>query len=938
MAHLGLIAACLLLVSGAVLSWRGGVNALNDCPCSIWDNGQLTGTPLQYTGSSGQTFGVKIHADSPGYLKAVRFYKSFMSDDTTHTVHVWDTNGNSLASAVSSNESSVGWQEVQLPTGVPIAANTTYIISYYAPLNTHTYSLGEMTNQAGNGVLHADANGSVFASGDTFPNTTTTEDAATNFWVDAVFTPADSYTAPFTVTSSQPKDGAYGVTSNQPLSFTLGGPADAATVGGTVLLTDANSQPVSGVTSYDAGARVLSFTPAQPLTAGMAYTATVSNSLKDVYGTAITPFTTHFTVGSALSTDINQGLGGPVLIVTSSTQPYDKYLAEILRAEGITYFTVKDIAAMDATLLSQYKVLLLGESTLTTQQVTDLTSWVNNGGHLISMRPDKQLSGLLGLTDTATTASEGYLKVDASKPPGAGITTETMQYHTTADRYDAVSGTDSLATLYSDATTALTNPAVTSRVVGSGTAAAWTFDLPKSIALTHQGNPAWAGQDRDGNAPIRPNDLFNGSGGSDWLDLTKAHIPQADEQQRLLINMILTATQANNPLPRFWVLPHGHSAALIMEEDDHATTSGTRNVFAKLMALSDPKCSAADWECARGGSMLYTSSGFGPQQAVTANKLGFGVGVHVSTGCNDYTSLANLQSAYSSDISSFQSKYTGLPPQRVSRTHCYVYSDWDSTPKVDVANGIRLNLNYEWYPPSWTGGNTGYLTGSGMTMRFTDSSGNLIDDYQGVTDLDYETDPTSASMNAVLDNTQNANQFYGAIGTHYDSSNDYDELLAAAARARNIPMVSAEQYITWKDALGSSAFTSLTSSASQLKFTVEVAQGGTGMQTMVPASTGNGSITSLKRDGSDVAYASRTVKGVDYVVFDAAPGIYQVQYGAVSFKSADINEDGVVDYLDFSNLASQYGQSGAGLGRSDINLDGKVDYLDFSILAGQYGT
>ena len=30
-----------------------------------------------------------------------------------------------------------------------------------------------------------------------------------------------------------------------------------------------------------------------------------------------------------------------------------------------------------------------------------LTSWVNAGGNLIAMRPDKQLAGLLGLTDAA---------------------------------------------------------------------------------------------------------------------------------------------------------------------------------------------------------------------------------------------------------------------------------------------------------------------------------------------------------------------------------------------------------------------------------------------------------------------------------------------------------------------------------------------------------
>ena len=44
---------------------------------------------------------------------------------------------------------------------------------------------------------------------------------------------------------------------------------------------------------------------------------------------------------------------------------------------------------------------ILGEMSLTAAQVTMLSDWVNAGGNLIAMRPDKQLAGLLGLTDAA---------------------------------------------------------------------------------------------------------------------------------------------------------------------------------------------------------------------------------------------------------------------------------------------------------------------------------------------------------------------------------------------------------------------------------------------------------------------------------------------------------------------------------------------------------
>lgn len=57
---------------------------------------------------------------------------------------------------------------------------------------------------------------------------------------------------------------------------------------------------------------------------------------------------------------------------------------------------------------------------------------------------------------------------------------------------------------------------------------------------------------------------------------------------------------------------------------------------------------------------------------------------------------------------------------------------------------------------------------------------------------------------------------------------------------------------------------------------------------------------------------------------------------ATEFFAADINEDSVVNFLDFSLLASSYGQSTAG--RSDINRDATVNFLDFSLLANKYGS
>jgi len=52
----------------------------------------------------------------------------------------------------------------------------------------------------------------------------------------------------------------------------------------------------------------------------------------------------------------------------------------------------------------------------------------------------------------------------------------------------------------------------------------------------------------------------------------------------------------------------------------------------------------------------------------------------------------------------------------------------------------------------------------------------------------------------------------------------------------------------------------------------------------------------------------------------------------------DINQDGIVNYLDISSLISHYGESGApGWIPEDINDDGTINYLDISSLISHYG-
>ena len=68
----------------------------------------------------------------PGYLTGIRFYKG-PSNTGTHVGYLWSSTGTLLATATFTNETATGWQQVTFANPVPIAINTVYIASYYAP-------------------------------------------------------------------------------------------------------------------------------------------------------------------------------------------------------------------------------------------------------------------------------------------------------------------------------------------------------------------------------------------------------------------------------------------------------------------------------------------------------------------------------------------------------------------------------------------------------------------------------------------------------------------------------------------------------------------------------------------------------------------------------------------------------------------------------------
>jgi hypothetical protein len=436
----------------------------------------------------------------------------------------------------------------------------------------------------------------------------------------------------------------------------------------------------------------------------------------------------------------------PILVLISerADNPFGRYLAEILRAEGLNCFQIASASDLSNAPLEWYDLVLLAEGSLGDDQVELLEGYVTRGGRLVAMRPGARLASLFGVERVAGSTAEGYVQVEASHPIGRGIATETLQFHGTADHY-RLAGAQVVAWLAGNADTRTDFPALTVHRHQRGQAALWAFDLARSVAYTRQGNPAWANQERDGIEGVRAADMFMG-----WIDLDRLPIPQADEQQRLLANLLSALTQDARPLPRLWYFPGAAQTMLIATGDSHGNpASAIEDVLARVeqrgghMSIYYTPYPSSDLRRAAKkallpmtglplvGAVLDGQHGPTPAQVVDWRARGHEFGLH-----------PYVEEGLDAGWRRYWQEFTGVGYGSVSpttRTHRILWEGWVETARAQASYGIRLNLDYYhvgpafWYEPGQ--GPCGYFTGSGLPMKFIDEQGRILNIYQQLTPL-----------------------------------------------------------------------------------------------------------------------------------------------------------------------------------------------------------
>ena len=578
-------------------------------------------------------------------------------------------------------------------------------------------------------------------------------------------------------------------------------------------LRDASNGLVAASVNYDATSRTATLTPNSALVPSATYTAQVIGGAGGATDSAGNPLSTDvvwsFTTAAPPADD---GPGGPILVIGSSANPFGRYYGEILKAEGLNEYRGTDISNVTPAVLSSYHVVILGEMTLTAAQTTMLTR-LGHGGR----QARRDASGRPTRGPARLTRSRGQCRTHTSTSTRASPrarASRTRRSSTTAPQ----TSTSCRARRASRCSTASVDchdvyPAVTSHAVGR---AAARQQRSRTTSPGPSCTPARAtrrGPVRSATAtadPIR-RPVLRGrpvDPQPDWVNLDKVAIPQADEQQRLLANLVLQMESSGCRCRDFGTCPRGDKAAVVM--------TGRRprqRRHGRPFRRADRR---QPGRLRRRGLAVRAQHFVRVPEHATHRRAGRGVHEPRLRGRDArHDRLRRLDAAVTRRTSTAAARSVA---RRVSESSRPVHeshplhrnSDYSTQPHVELANGIRLDTNYYYWPPGWIQDRPGLFTGSGMPMRFADPDGSVIDVYQATTQMTDESGQSYPhTIDTLLDNALGPLGYYGVFtaNMHTDSATSSGaDAIISSAQARNVPVVSARQMLDWVDGRNASSF------------------------------------------------------------------------------------------------------------------------------------
>lgn len=417
-------------------------------------------------------------------------------------------------------------------------------------------------------------------------------------------------------------------------------------------------------------------------------------------------------------------IGVPTLVILSrgsDRSNFHSYISEILFTEGFPWNVTLDLdeVGLSQFLLERAAVTIVGAIALTDDEIDDLVSYVSRGGRLICMRPVPTLAHRLGVEpadDFRGVFRDGYVDFARSGAFASCVNGRPLQVHGDADFYladkDPASSVLAWLALRPDVPTQ--HPAIISREFGAGRVVVYAYDLAASTVAFHQGRPWQASnrphRDADGDDAYRPNDLFVGH-----VDPALLDVPQADLHQDALVEILLDLCPTDRTLPRVWHYPNAARAVAFFNGDSDGMS---KQDLVDTLAITAPNGVA--FTCYM---MLADHHAVSPELMAELRQAGNSFGVHAYTGSTT-PDIADMRSTLAEEHEAFRSRY-GFAPVSY-RGHSVVWVGWADMAILLRENGVRLDTSFV----AGRFHQRGYLTGSGLPMKFVDEAGDVLDIYE----------------------------------------------------------------------------------------------------------------------------------------------------------------------------------------------------------------
>lgn len=576
----------------------------------------------------------------------------------------------------------------------------------------------------------------------------------------------------------------------------------------------------------------------------------------------------------------------PVLVLATDSG-YGSYTAEILKAEGFNEFTLDSLSdrKVTASYLNQFDLVILTETPIDEAAKTIITDYVSRGGNLIAFCPDPEIARIFGIVPDGRYIKEGYVSIDTDSDYGRGLSEKALRIHGTAD-ICTLAGGSQIAALSSGKTSGESFPAVVSNRFNKGHAIAFLYNLPKCIVYSRQGNPLYAGIEKDSIPGLRGMDMFTDG----WVDTSNSIINQADEQIALLSHCIEKMSNSVKPLPRLWYFPDTLKCIVTLTNDgEYKGENDFESQFRDVDSMG-----------AKMSIYILKVDKVSKAWADKWRARGFEISGHPDdTREAGDPRWINMDSVLAAKQGEITGKF-GVSMQ-TNVNHWFVWcgnnaegqQEFGAEAILEAKHGIGMDLNYAHYDIKSNQGdqylgphgtNQGNFTGSGLVMKFADSRGKVIDVYQQLTPI-YDQEYTEShdpegffnAFKGLMDRSiQNGVYSFISAKAHNDEyyfSKAPLMKMLEYSRSNGIPVWTALKLLEFVKMRDQATFSGIGWTGSRLNFTLNSSlEHSSGLSFMVPLDYNNRKVEGITLNGNELPFVINIVKGRRYAMATVRPG------------------------------------------------------------------